>query len=116
MLTFLILVTVAGFVGWGWFYIVNQKEIAIPTFLGNRKPEILREGFNIYPWPFCKLITYSTEPREQKSFSFTSNTVDDEVNVKVSFRFKLPTPCEMTRIGDEYEEDLHFAEGTYLLT
>ena len=115
MLTFLILVTVAGFIGWGWFYIVNQKELAIPTFLGNRKPEILGEGFNIYPWPFCKLITYSTEPREQKSFTFTSNTVDDEVNVKVSFRFKLPTPCEMGKITAEYGE-LNFADGTFLLT
>src|SRR3990167_8844695 len=115
MLTFLILVTVAGFVGWGWLYIVNQKELAIPTFFGNRKPEILEEGWNFYGWPFCKLITYSTEPREQKSFTFTSNTADDEVNVKVSFRFKLPTPCEIERIGREYGS-LSFADGTFLLT
>lgn len=116
MLTLLFLVTIAGFAGWGWLYIVNQKELAIPTFLGNRKPEILEEGFNGYWWPFCKLITYSTEPRGQKSFEFTSNTVDDEVNVKISFRFKLPTPCEMARISSEYGDNLHFAEGTYLLT
>lgn len=115
MLTFLFLVTIIGFIGWGFIYIVNQKELAIPTFLGNRKLEILEEGINFYPWPFCKMITYSTEPRGQKSFEFTSNTVDDEVNVKVSFRFKLPTPCEMRTINDEYG-NLNFASGTYLLT
>src|SRR3989344_1151494 len=115
MLTLLFLVTIAGLFVWGFIYIVDQKELAIPTFFGNRKPEILEEGFNIYPWPFCKLITYSTEPREQKSFTFTSNTVDDEVNVKVSFRFKLPTPCEMGKITAEYGE-LNFADGTFLLT
>lgn len=115
MLTFLFLVTIIGFIGWGFIYIVNQKELAIPTFFGNRKPEILEEGINFYHWPFCKLITYSTEPRGQKSFEFTSNTVDDEVNVKVSFRFKLPTSCEMGAIESEFG-NLNFADGTFLLT
>lgn len=116
MITLLIGGVIAmAFIGWAFVYIVGEKTLAIPTFLGNRKMAILEEGFNLYRWPFCKLITYSTEPREQKSFEFHSNTADDEVRVKVSYRFKLTTLNEMNDIMKEYKK-LHFAEGTYLLT
>lgn len=84
---------------WLCVRLVPPNTLAIPVFLGGKRlNSILGEGLNLVP-PFCSLIHYSLKPRERVPFDFSVNVLDDQIECKGMFGFKLLEPEEMEKRG-----------------
>jgi len=80
---------------WLFLYLIPEKTIAIPVFLGGeRLNHIMGEGLKIYI-PFCQTIQHEIGPRVRVPYDISVSVLDDQIQVKGEIGFQLLKPSEM---------------------